>query len=98
MASEAGTASRRFGPYPRFAGSRWLIAAFWAFVFVAAFFDLAIVPLNLAVTYAVHIDQVHGFSPETWRQMADYRLLDRTFVAVAILAITAFYRGSIPPA
>jgi hypothetical protein len=121
MASEAGPASRRFGPYPRFARSRWLIAACWAFVFVAAFFDLTVVPLNLTVfylvplsfllmsgrerwawlaaavtillTYAVHIDQVHGFSPETWRQMADYRLLDRTFVAVAILAITAFYRS-----
>lgn len=53
MASEAGPASRRFGPYPRFAGSRWLIAACWAFVFVAAFFDLTIVPLNLAVFYLV---------------------------------------------
>jgi Capsular polysaccharide synthesis, CpsB/CapC len=53
MASEAGPASRRFGPYPRFASSRWLIAACWAFVFVAAFFDLTIVPLNLAVFYLV---------------------------------------------
>jgi hypothetical protein len=74
MASEAGPASRRFGPYPRFAGSRWLIAACWAFVFVAAFFDLTIVPLNLAVFYLVPLSFLLMSGRGRWAWLARRRL------------------------